>query len=156
MKYEFDILAALVQFKHANTQVIVNATGISERKVQSVLKDLHSTLGICIKKKREKNSVYFFIESWGVFETGSSIIDRLYQLDLVKAKAQRIASKNQRKGKLRSLSDKVEYSNSVKLKNYNESLRLEGIRPKELVLSANKEQLQNKRDELLKYYSQRA
>ncbi len=87
MKYEFEVLAALVQFKHVNTKVIVNSTGISERKVQSVLKDLHSNLGICIKKRREKNSFYFFIESWGVFETGSSIIERLYKLDLAKAKA---------------------------------------------------------------------
>ena len=156
MKYEFEVLAVLVQFKHVNTKVIVNSTGISERKVQSVLKDLHSNLGICIKKRREKNSFYFFIESWGAFETGSSIIERLYKLDLAKAKARRISSKNQRKRKLLSLSDKIEYSNSVKLKNYNESLRLEGISSKKPDLSANKKQLQDKRDELLKYYAKRA
>ncbi|WP_028305010.1 YhfG family protein [Oceanospirillum maris] len=156
MKYEFEVLAALVQFKHVNTKVIVNSTGISERKVQSVLKDLHSNLGICINKRREKNSFYFFVESWGAFETGSAIIERLHKLDLAEAKARRISSKNQRKRKLLSLSDKIEYSNSVKLKNYNESLRLEGISSKKPDLSGNKKQLQDKRDELLKYYAKRA
>jgi hypothetical protein len=156
MKYEFEILATIVQFKHVNTKVIVNSTGISERKIKSVLKDLYLNLGICIERRREKNSIYFFIESWGAFETGSSIIERLYKLDLTKAKACRMASKKQRRSKLLSLSDKIEYSNSVKFKNYNESLRLEGISPNKSILNTNKQELQNKRDELLKYYSQRA
>ncbi len=52
--------------------------------------------------------------------------------------------------------DKIEYSNSVKLKNYNESLRLEGISPNKSILNTGKKELQNKRAELLKYYSQRA
>ncbi len=34
-------LSALVQFKHVSTEVIVNATDISERKILSILKDLH-------------------------------------------------------------------------------------------------------------------
>lgn len=155
MKYEFEVLAAIVQFKHANTKVIVNSTGISERKVQSVLKDLHLNLGICIERRREKNSIYFFIKSWGAFETGSSIIERLCKLDLAKVKALRMSSKKQRRKRL-SLSEKIEYANSVKLKNYNESLRLEGISPKKNLLKANKQQLQNERDKLLKYYSQKA
>tara|TARA_R110002167_G_scaffold356670_1_gene571758 strand:+ start:132 stop:617 length:486 start_codon:yes stop_codon:yes gene_type:complete len=156
MKYEFEVLAAIVQFKHVNTKVIVNSTGISERKIQSVIKDLYLNLGICIERRREKNSIYFFIESWGTFETGSSIIERLYKLDLAKAKACRMASKKQRRSKLISLSDKIEYSNSIKLKNYNESLRLEGISPNKSILNTGKKELENKRAELLKYYSQRA
>ncbi len=72
MKYEFEVLAAIVLFKHVNIKVIVNSTGISERKIQSVIKDLYLNLGICIERRREKNSIYFFIESWGTFETGSS------------------------------------------------------------------------------------
>ena len=47
-------LSALVQFKHVSTEVIVNATDISERKIQSVLKDLHLNPGIRIKKKERK------------------------------------------------------------------------------------------------------
>ncbi|WP_017444807.1 YhfG family protein [Gayadomonas joobiniege] len=151
MKYEFVVLAALVQLKHANTRVIVNSTGISERKVRSVVKDLHLNLGICFKKEKK---LFLLLYRIFVFETGSSIFERLYKLDL--AKASRISSKNQRKRKLLSLSDKIEYSNSVKLKNYNESLRLEGISSKKTDLSANKKQLQDERYELLKYYAKRA
>jgi len=156
MKYEFDVLAAIVQFKHVNTKVIANSTGISEQKIQSVIKDLYSNLGICIERRKEKNSTYFFIESWGTFETGSSIMERLNKLDLAKAKACRMASKKQKRSKLISLSDKVRYSNSVKSKNYNESLRLEGILPNKSILNTSKQELQNKRAELLKYYSQKA
>jgi len=156
MKYEFEVLAAIVQFKYANTKVIVNSTGISERKVQSVLKDLYSNLGICFERKREKNSTYFFIQSWGDFETGTSIMERLSKLDLAQAKATRLSSKNQRRVKLLSLKDKKEYANSVKLKNYNESLRLEGLSPKKDFTNKGKSELQKERNELLKHYAQRA
>lgn len=155
MKYELEVLAALTQYKYPNTRLIVDATGISERKVQMVIKSLMSDLGIRIEKKSINHSFYFFIKSWGCFESGSFLKEHLEQIDLVKAKSERL-KKNKKSTELVSLADKKAYFDSVKIKNYKESLRLEGISPSSLSLNVDSEQLQETKEALLSFYSKKA
>jgi hypothetical protein len=73
MKYELLVLAAMTRLESPNTQAIVAATGISERKVQSVVNSLIENLGLNIERKRQGRTFHFSINSWGVFESGKAI-----------------------------------------------------------------------------------
>ncbi|BAX54800.1 hypothetical protein PDPUS_2_00214 [Photobacterium damselae subsp. piscicida] len=63
MKYELLVLAAMTRLESPNTQAIVVATGISERKVQSVVKSLVENLGLDIERKRQGRTFRFAINS---------------------------------------------------------------------------------------------
>ena len=155
MKYELEVLAAITQYQYPNIKLIVNATGISERKVQLVIKSLYAEMGMELEKHPHGNSFYFSIKSWGLFESGSALRERLDNLDLVKAKAQRLRAKK-RSVNLKTLADKEAYYESVKWKNYRDSMRLEGIDTSSLKPISNSKDLQQAKEELLQFYAEKA
>ena len=112
MNYELDVLAALTQLSEPTTQDIVAATGISERKVQNVMKALQSDLKIAIKKTKDGRNIRYSITSWGVFESG-----KVLEKELVARPLKKSALKF----------SKAAFYESVKMINYKESSRLEGI-----------------------------
>ena len=115
MKYELDVLAALTQLTEPTTQDIVAATGMSERKVQNVINFLHVDLQIGIERVKTGRNIRYRIKDWGVFESGNY---------LKRALVNRALTKN----KKRSPSVvKALYYESVKMDNFKESSRLEGI-----------------------------
>ncbi|MFE8149345.1 helix-turn-helix domain-containing protein [Brenneria goodwinii] len=83
------ILAALVQEDSPNTQSIVMATGISERKVQEVLNALQSTMDIGITRVKNGKRQALHISSWGVFGDGERLIEKLKNTDLTVFKQHR-------------------------------------------------------------------
>ena len=115
MNYELDILAALIQLSEPTTQDIVAATGISERKVQNVMKTLQSDLKIEIKKSKDGRNVRYSIKSWGVFESGKVLEKELSNRHLNTCKKSTFKF------------SKAAFYESVKMSNYKESSRLEGI-----------------------------
>lgn len=116
MKYELLVLAAMTRLESPNTQAIVAATGISERKVQSVVNSLVENLGLNIQRERQGRTFRFSINSWGVFESGKAIQSQLNDIDLVMP----INSM------LSSYEEKHAYFEQVKMDNFKESMRLEG------------------------------
>ena len=116
MKYELLVLAAMTRLESPNTQAIVAATGISERKVQSVVNSLVENLGLNIKRERQGRTFRFSISSWGVFESGKAIQSQLNDIDLVMPS----------NSMLSSYEEKYAYFEQVKMDNFKESMRLEG------------------------------
>ncbi|MCD9475049.1 hypothetical protein CTM76_00720 [Photobacterium phosphoreum] len=116
VKYELLVLAAMTRLDAPNTQAIVAATGISERKVQSVVNSLVKNLGLNIQRERQGRTFRFSINSWGVFESGKAIQSQLNNIDLVIPKSSTLAS----------YEDKHAYFEQVKMDNFKESMRLEG------------------------------
>lgn len=116
MKYELLVLAAMTRLESPNTQDIVAATGISERKVQSVVNSLVEDLGLNIQRERQGRTFRFAINSWGVFESGKAIQSQLNDIDLVMPS----------NPKLSSYEEKHAYFEQVKMDNFKESMRLEG------------------------------
>ncbi|WKY60378.1 DUF2559 family protein [Vibrio sp. SNU_ST1] len=116
MKYELLVLAAMTRLESPNTQAIVAATGISERKVQSVVNSLVENLGLNIERKRQGRTFRFSINSWGVFESGKVIQSQLNNIDLVMPTNSILCS----------FEDKHAYFEQVKMDNFKESMRLEG------------------------------
>ncbi|MCE2571250.1 hypothetical protein [Motilimonas eburnea] len=82
MKYELAVLAAMSRLDSPNTNAIVAATGISERKVQSVVKSLIDDLGLDIQRQRHGRTFSFVIKGWGVFESGQAIQSQLNNVHL--------------------------------------------------------------------------
>ena len=115
MKYELDVLAALTRLPEPTTQAIVSSTGISERKVQNVIKTLQTELKIVIKKVRNGRSIHYVITDWGVFESAAQLKHTLADRTLI----------NDTNPDAQV--DKPAYYDSVKMSNYKESSRLEGI-----------------------------
>ncbi|MEZ9567172.1 YhfG family protein [Vibrio artabrorum] len=116
MKYELLVLAAMTRLESPNTQAIVAATGISERKVQSVVNSLVKNLGLNIQRERQGRTFRFSINSWGVFESGNAIQSQLNDIDLVMPS----------NSMLSSYEEKHAYFEQVKMDNFKESMRLEG------------------------------
>ncbi|WP_236783522.1 YhfG family protein [Aliivibrio fischeri] len=116
MKYELLVLAAMTRLESPNTQAIVAATGISERKVQSVVNSLVENLGLNIQRERQGRTFRFSINSWGVFESGKAIQSQLNYIDLVMPS----------NSLLSSYEEKHAYFEQVKMDNFKESMRLEG------------------------------
>ncbi|WP_246091860.1 YhfG family protein [Vibrio tasmaniensis] len=116
MKYELLVLAAMTRLESPNTQAIVAATGISERKVQSVVNSLVENLGLNIQRERQGRTFRFSINSWGVFESGKTIQSQLNEIDLVMPS----------NSILSSYEEKHAYFEQVKMDNFKESMRLEG------------------------------
>lgn len=119
MRYELDILAALMNMPKPTTQEIVTATNISERKVQNVLKTLQSDLCMKITRIKDGRKVYFVIDKWGVFESGEQLKNLL-----AKRKLGKVSNKSR---VIKTLADKSSFYESVKMVNYIESTRLEGL-----------------------------
>ncbi|MGN2695060.1 YhfG family protein [Aliivibrio fischeri] len=114
MKYELLVLAAMTRLESPNTQAIVAATGISERKVQSVVNSLVENLGLNIQRERQGQPSVFLLIA-GVFlnrESGSQLND----IDLVMPS----------NSMLSSYEEKHAYFEQVKMDNFKESMRLEG------------------------------
>lgn len=101
MKYELAVMAALTKLNHPNTRSIVEATGISERKVQQVLQILQQELEVKINRIRNGKASYFEVISWGIFESGQAINGKLISLDLAKFKYSRQQEKDIRNQKNR-------------------------------------------------------
>lgn len=116
MKYELLVLAAMTRLESPNTKAIVAATGISERKVQSVVNSLVKKLGLNIQRERQGRTFRFSINSWGVFESGEAIQSKLDDIDLVMPSNSMISS----------YEEKYAYFEQVKMDNFKESMRLEG------------------------------
>lgn len=131
MKYELAVLAAMSRLDSPNTQAIVAATGISERKVQSVVKSLIDDLGLDIQRLRHGRTFSFVIKGWGVFESGQAIQSQLNKVHLNHSDPSLMAN----------YADKHAYYEQVKMDNYKESMRLEGFEHSaELDLAQNREQ----------------
>ena len=141
MKYELDVLAALSQLPQPTTQEIVAATGISERKVQSVIKDLQSDLKVGIDKIKKGRSVYYLVTDWGVFETAGLLKRTLATRPINKIK------------KLGARGKKAAFYDSVKMSNYKESSRLEGISIQTEITSSDKKSIINTKQSLIEKYS---
>lgn len=141
MKYELLVLAAMTRLESPNTQAIVAATGISERKVQSVVNSLVENLGLNIQRERQGRTFRFSINSWGVFESGKTLQSQLNDIDLVMPS----------NSMLSSYKEKHAYFEQVKMNNFKESMRLEGHEiAGDFDLSLDREQ---QRQVLLKKYS---
>ncbi|TVZ41860.1 uncharacterized protein DUF2559 [Alteromonadaceae bacterium 2753L.S.0a.02] len=142
MHYELEILAALSALPKPTTQDIVTKTGISERKVQNVIKTLSNDLLVDIKTIREGRTIRYTVVGWGVFESGSQLKKALKQ------RARRKTTKQNPK------MTKSAFYDSVKMENFKESSRLEGVEVSDLVSPAKTiSAVQSKRTSLLKKYS---
>ncbi|WP_043320042.1 YhfG family protein [Microbulbifer sp. HZ11] len=126
MKCELDVLAVLAQMPHPTMRDIVAKTGISERKFQTVLKTLRSELKMQIKREKVGRNIRYNITGWGVFESKSI---------LQAALTQRFSGKNysdlstfrDSRNKTVPTQLKSDFFESVKMRNFIESSRLEGI-----------------------------
>ncbi|MCL2893129.1 YhfG family protein [Brenneria tiliae] len=157
MRYEMAILAALVQEDSPNTQSIVTATGISERKVQEVLNALQSTMDIGIARIKSGKRQALYISSWGVFGNGERLIEKLKTTDLAVFKQHRQITTKALPGKTQSsrmvtLEEKRDYYNQVKLKNYRDSMRLEGFSVEDTPLPSDKQEREALRKSLIAKY----
>ena len=119
MRYELDILAAITRLPKPTTQEIVSATKISERKVQTVIKTLQTDLCMGIKRVKDGRKAYFVISEWGAFESGERLKDLLVN--------RKIEKTNNNTHVVAGISEKHSFYESVKMKNYTESTRLEGL-----------------------------
>ena len=141
VKYELLVLAAMTRLESPNTQDIVAATGISERKVQSVVHSLVENLGLNIQRERQGRTFRFTINGWGVFESGKRIKSQLNSIELVMPTHSALSS----------FEEKHAYFEQVKMDNFKESMRLEGHDiARDFDLSLDKEQ---QRQILLDKYS---
>lgn len=115
MKYELDVLAALTQLSQPTTREIVDVTGISERKVQNVIKTLKLDLQVELEKIKKGRSFGYEVTDWGVFESALLLKRKLLNRPLKKSLNTTLKDK------------KAAYYDSVKMSNYKESSRLEGV-----------------------------
>ncbi|APS28857.1 YhfG family protein [Pectobacterium brasiliense] len=157
MRYEMAVLAALVQEDSPNTHSIVTATGISERKVQDVLNTLQSTMDISISREKNGKRQALSISSWGVFGDGERLIEKLKNTDLSIFKQHRKITTKASPDKTRSprmvtLEEKRDYYNQVKLKNYRDSMRLEGFSVEDTPLPSDKQDREALRKNLIAMY----
>lgn len=157
MRYEMVVLAALIQEDAPNTQSIVAATGISERKVQEVLNTLQSTMDISITRVKKGKRQALSISSWGVFGDGKRLIEKLKNTDLLIFKQHRKITAKTLPSETRSshrvtLEEKRDYYNQVKLKNYRDSMRLEGFNIEDTPLPSDKQERDALRKNLIAMY----
>ena len=145
MRYELDILAAMTRLPKPTTQEIVSATKISERKVQNVIKSLQTDLCMKIKRVKEGRKAYFVISEWGAFESGERLKDLLAN--------RRIEKANGTTYKIDRVSEKHSFYESVKMKNYTESARLEGLSVSIHDMPTDKQSLTSTKRNLIAKYS---
>ena len=147
MRYEFDVLAVMIEIEKPTTRKIVNLTGISERKVQSVIKSLCEDLEMKILRVKEGRTSYYSIIGWGVFESGLKLKEKL--------KSRRDCMKKQvNKHKvIYTFSQKRDYFDKVKLINFKESMRLEGVSINIKKYPAKKSDIASMKNDLIKKYT---
>jgi len=145
MRYELDILAAITSLPRPTTQEIVSATKISERKVQNVIKTLQTDLCMKIKRVKDGRKAYFVISEWGAFESGERLKDLLAN--------RKIGNANDSTHEVERISDKYSFYESVKMKNYTESLRLEGLSVSTKDIPTDKQSLTIAKRNLIAKYS---
>ncbi|WP_428355365.1 YhfG family protein [Methyloprofundus sp.] len=154
MNYELSILAAITRLEHPSTKKIVIATGISERKVQNVIKSLSSDFHIKILRKNIGRSNYFVVKDWGVFESGNVLRKKLDTIELKIDGELMSLLKKSKPLLLTTFSEKHEYFEKVKTHNFKESLRLEGYSINIEDYPVEKPERKLFREELIKKYSQ--
>ena len=141
MEYELDVLAALIYLPEPTTQSIAAATDISTRKVQIVLKALQLNLNIEIEKIKCGRNIHYRITNWGVFESGTLLKQSL---------SKRLSAKN----KKHNIENKIiAYYDSIKLRNFQESSRLEGISIQIKHIRIDKKHISTAKHKLIKKYS---
>ncbi len=153
MKYELDVLAAMLLFDQPNTKKIVSVTGISERKVQHVIKSLTIDLGMGITRVRSGNSSYYVIKSWGVFESGDNLKQQLKQRVLANEKALGLSVQRAQPTLLMTFAEKHQHFEKVKITNFKESMRLEGLAIDVHHFPAEKSAINEMRTALIEKYS---
>lgn len=126
MKYEAAVLAAMVQSEKATTPAIEAMTGISARRIRTAIENLKSLMGIDIAWKGANRSGHYEIISWGAFESGVKIQARSMAIDLQTYKSNKTLVVDPIKWK-------KHYINLTKHENYKHSLRLEGLKPDNLL-----------------------
>lgn len=146
MKYEFDVLAAMLEIEKPTTRRIVDLTGISERKVQGVIKSLSKDLEMEISRIKEGRTSYYMITGWGVFESGLKLKKKLKNRN-VNIKKQKNSYKL-----IYTFSQKAEYFDKVKLINFKESMRLEGFTINITKYSVNKNEIASMKNNLIEKY----
>ena len=110
-------------------------------------------MGIELEKIKNDKSWYFIIKDWGIFESGQNISLFLKSRNLSENKAQRLARKS-KNSLFKSFSDKYKYYEANKLKNYRESMRLEGYNVVESRIPKDKAKRAELKQQLLAKYSQ--
>ena len=145
MIYELDILAAITRLPRPTTQEIVSATKISERKVQNVIKTLRTDLSMGIKRVKDGRKAYFVISEWGAFESGEQLKDLLAN--------RKIGNANDSTHEAERFFDKHSFYDSVKMNNYRESIRLEGLSVSTNEIPTDKQSLTIAKRNLIAKYS---
>ncbi|MGQ5288105.1 YhfG family protein [Pectobacterium actinidiae] len=109
-----------------------------------------------INISREKNGKRqsLSISSWGVFGDGKRLIEKLKNTDLLIFKQHRKITTKALPNKTRSsrmvtLEEKRDYYNQVKLKNYRDSMRLEGFNVEDTPLPSDKQEREALRKNLI-------
>lgn len=146
MTYEMAVLAALVQIEHPSRPKISEATGISPQRINTALGYLRDYLDVDIKHRGARKNGFYEIVSWGAFETGKLIRNKALSLNL---QLYRDSRKLEHDPQLA----KKHYAQSVKIKNYKQSLLLEGFKS----TATDKEELSKderakKREDILRKY----
>jgi hypothetical protein len=153
VNYELFVLAAITRLKYPSTKQIVIATGISERKVQNVIKSLSSDLSIKIIRKKIGRSNYFVIKNWGVFESGNALKKKLDAIELKRDEFMSLPQKP-KPILLTTFSEKHDHFEKVKTHNFKESMRLEGYSINIENCPVEKSERKLFREGLIKKYSQ--
>lgn len=151
MNYEMAVLAALVQLEKPTKPSITAKTGISDQRVNRALKNLREILGLEISRVGSNKTGHYQIDTWGAFESGKHIQRKALALDLDEYKQDRVIHYN--KALLKKL-----YADEIKLKNYRQSLGLEGFPAADAapyLTHLSTEERHKLRDELKKKYSRR-
>lgn len=153
MKFELDVLAAMLLAEQPDTRQIVSATGISEREVQDVIKSLTIDLGMDISQVKSENSSYYVIKNWGVFESGDTLKRQLRQRVLTNEKMLELSVKRAQPTLLTTFSEKHQHFEKVKIANFKESMRLEGLSVDVAHFPAEKTAISEMRTALIEKYS---
>lgn len=122
MNYEMAVLAALVQLEKPTKPGISERTGISDQRVNQAIKNLREMLDVRITRVGSNKTGYYHIDGWGAFESGNKIARKARALELDIYKQDRTVRYDA--NRLKTL-----YCDEVKLNNYRQSLRLEGLQP---------------------------
>ncbi|AFR04657.1 MULTISPECIES: YhfG family protein [Pectobacterium] len=122
-----------------------------------MLNTLQSTMDISITRVKNGKRQVLSISSWSVFGDGERLIEKLKNIDLSIFKQHRkITTKalpnNTRPSLIVALEEKRDYYNQVKLKNYRDSMRLEGFNVEDTPLPPDKQERGALRKNLIAMY----
>lgn len=146
MKTEFDVLAAIVQQEMPSRKAISIVAGCSEKRVREAIEQLRCELGVVISKVPAaeatlwKSASFYAVTEWGSFVRESTLLEMLKErslpglkewereshLNLSTRSAHTALATAAAKHSSRFEIHRRSYE-KVKLKNYAESQRLEGV-----------------------------